>query len=70
MERALEGVKETKRGYDGLTQALDAKSIQKWEKEEERATEKRGDYLKIYETKLDQGLFLCSGIYKSPVDVC
>lgn len=56
MEKALEGVKETKRGYDGLTHALDAELIQKWQKEEEKANKMRGDYLEIYDIKLDQGL--------------
>ena len=67
LERALEGVKETKHGYNGLTQALLPTSIQKWEKEAEEANRKRGDHLKIYDVQLEQGLDLSAGILKGPL---
>jgi hypothetical protein len=57
-QKAIKGVQETSDAYRELTLALDNGLVEKWKKDEEKATTERGDALDIYNIKLQQGIRL------------
>jgi hypothetical protein len=56
MERAKKGVKETSVVYEKLTASLKKERVEMWTKEEEMARAQRGDALRIYDIRLEQGI--------------
>jgi len=54
-QKALDGVEETRKAYDGLTNRLDSDWITDWTALEERALVEGGESLKIYQVSLEKG---------------
>jgi hypothetical protein len=54
-KRAIKGISDTKPPFDELTHSLDDEKIAIWENDEKKAMEERGEYLDIYQLKIDQG---------------
>lgn len=53
--RALKGVDETKSPFDELTRSLNPGKILMWGIDEQKAIEKRGEYLDIYQLQINKG---------------
>ncbi|KAG2111109.1 hypothetical protein DEU56DRAFT_762242 [Suillus clintonianus] len=53
-KRAIKGISDTKPPFDELTRSLDDEKIAIWENDEMKAMEERGEYLDIYQLKIDQ----------------
>ncbi|KAG2144695.1 uncharacterized protein EDB93DRAFT_1087402, partial [Suillus bovinus] len=53
-KRAIKGINNTKSPFDELTHSLDDEKIAIWENDEKKAMEERGEYLDIYQLKIDQ----------------
>ena len=52
------GLKDTSEAYHELSEALDSKLIETWQKEEQKAQVERGQALRIYDVRLEQGIEL------------
>ena len=72
-KRAIKGVLDTKLPFDELSSSLDPEKIAAWEGDEKMAMKKRGEYLDIYQLRIDQGqihLFghkiVANASYKAP----
>ncbi|KAG1720096.1 hypothetical protein EDB19DRAFT_1966009 [Suillus lakei] len=57
-KRAIKGISNTKPPFDELTCSLDNEKIAIWENDEKKAMEERGEYLDIYQLKINQGINL------------
>ncbi|OJA15723.1 hypothetical protein AZE42_13710, partial [Rhizopogon vesiculosus] len=51
---AVKGVKDTKLPFDELNRSLDSNKIIAWKRDEKLAMEKRGEYLDMYQLKIDK----------------
>ena len=54
-EKAKVGLKDTSEAYHELSAALDKDLVKIWEKEERKAQAERGEALRIYDVRLEQG---------------
>jgi hypothetical protein len=54
-KRAVKGVLDTKPPFDELSLSLDPTKIAAWELDEKTAMKQRGEYLDIYQLRIDQG---------------
>jgi hypothetical protein len=54
-QKATIGLKETSTAFHELSSALDEKSVEVWRREEQKAQFERGDALKIYDVRVEQG---------------
>jgi hypothetical protein len=54
-QKAMIGSKETSTAFHKLSLALDEKSVEIWKCEEQKAQFERGDSLKIYDVRVEQG---------------
>ncbi len=50
-KRATLSLKETKQGYDDLTETLHPSDIQQWKMDKERAMKNRGEELKLFDVQ-------------------
>jgi hypothetical protein len=57
-DKAKRGLKETSEAYIELTKALDKNHVKIWETEEQKAQMERGDSLKIYDVRQEEGTAL------------
>jgi hypothetical protein len=55
-DKASTGLKDTAEAYLELSAALDIKLIEIWLKEEKKAQVERGEALRIYDVRLEQGI--------------
>jgi len=55
-DKASTGLKDTAEAYLELSAALDIKLIEIWLKEEKKAQVERGEALRIYDIRLEQGI--------------
>lgn len=67
--RAVKGVKDTKLPFDELTRSLDDNKVAMWERDEKLAMEKRGEYLDVYQLKIDKGKVICYFMKKNLADL-
>jgi hypothetical protein len=54
-KRAKKGVDDTKVPFKELTHSLEFSKVSSWEKDEKEAMEQCGEYLDIYQLKIDKG---------------
>ncbi|KAG1728929.1 hypothetical protein EDB19DRAFT_1832616 [Suillus lakei] len=71
-KRAIKGISDTKPPFDELTCSLDNKKIAIWENDEKKAMEEQGEYLDIYQLKINQeGIGLEAGmVHKDDARFC
>jgi hypothetical protein len=58
-EKATIGFKDTSEAYHELSAALDSNLIESWRNEEQNAQVERGEALRIYDIRLEQGIEFC-----------
>lgn len=51
----MKGIEVTQVAFDGLDKAISENTRKLWLKEVADAMEKRGEYLKVYQVKVDEG---------------
>jgi post-segregation antitoxin (ccd killing protein) len=52
---AVKGIEVTQAAFEGLDKGISDSTRKAWSKEVADAMEKRGEYLKIYQVKVDEG---------------
>jgi hypothetical protein len=57
-DKAKNGLNETSAAYIELTEALDENDVKIWQMEEQRAQTERGNSLKIYDVRQEEGTTL------------
>jgi hypothetical protein len=51
LQKAREGLSETREAYQGLTNSLSPEKIRDWKRQEKKALRQRGDALEIYQVQ-------------------
>jgi len=68
LQKALEGLSQTRATFQGLTDSLSEEKIQYWKRQEKQASRHRGDALKIYEVQQKMVLESFIGSYDLNAD--
>jgi hypothetical protein len=58
-KKATIGFEDTSEAYRELSAALDSSLVESWQKEEQNAQVERGEALRIYDIRLEQGIEFC-----------
>jgi hypothetical protein len=57
-DKAKSGLNTTKEAFDELSATLDGELLESWKEEERKAQATRGEALRIYDVRLEQGIHI------------
>jgi hypothetical protein len=55
--KAVNGIQELKEAFDELSETVDENLLEKWKQDEARAMDSRGEHLRIFDVKMEKGIF-------------